>query len=55
MAHKDAQSAADVPRPEVIVDFKCEDGVLFVVLKNNGQRKAARLRCQGRFTLENLI
>ena len=43
MALKDAQPAADVPRPEVIVDFKCEDGLLFVVLKNSGQRTAYRV------------
>ena len=46
MAQKDAQPAADVPRPEVIVDFKCEDGVLFVVLKNTGQRSAYRVRAE---------
>jgi hypothetical protein len=43
MALKDAQTAADVPSPEVIVDFKCEDGALFVVLKNSGQRSAYRV------------
>ena len=43
MALKDGQPAADVPRPEVIVDFKCEEGVLFVVLKNSGQRSAYRV------------
>ena len=30
-------------RPEVIVDFTCRDGLLFVVLKNIGERSAYRV------------
>ena len=28
------------PRPDVIVDFQCEQGMLFIVLKNIGERSA---------------
>jgi hypothetical protein len=30
----------DAPRPEVIVDFNSQDGLLFVTLKNIGERSA---------------
>jgi hypothetical protein len=30
----------EAPRPEVIVDFACRDGLLFVILKNIGARSA---------------
>ena len=33
----------DLHRPEVIVDFTCRDGILFVVLKNIGARSAYRV------------
>ena len=33
----------DQPRPEVIVDFTCREGLLFVVLKNIGARSAYRV------------
>lgn len=39
----DAAPAADQRRPEVIVDFTCRDGLLFVVLKNIGTRSAYRV------------
>lgn len=31
------------PRPEVIVDFACREGLLFVILKNIGARSAYRV------------
>ncbi len=34
---------ADQRRPEVIVDFDCRDGILFVVLRNIGERSAYRV------------
>jgi hypothetical protein len=33
----------DQRRPEVIVDFTCRDGLLFVILKNIGARSAYRV------------
>ena len=33
----------DLHRPEVIVDFTCREGILFVVLKNIGARSAYRV------------
>ena|SRR5215475_10275308 len=34
----------DLPRPEVIVDFSCSQGLLFVLLKNIGTRSAYNVR-----------
>ena len=31
------------PRPEVIVDFTCRDGLLFIILRNIGARSAYRV------------
>jgi len=38
-----AARPVDQSRPEVIVDFTCRDGILFVVLKNIGARSAYRV------------
>ena len=43
MAATRAASAPDERRPEVIVDFACRDGLLFVILKNIGARSAYRV------------
>jgi hypothetical protein len=34
------RSSVDVPRPEVIVDFNCSQGLLFISMKNIGARSA---------------
>ncbi len=38
------RSGLDLPRPEVIVDFNCSAGLLFVLLKNIGTRSAYNVR-----------
>lgn len=35
-----SRSASNAPRPDVIVDFHCDQGLLFVSLKNIGERSA---------------
>ena len=37
-------SAGNAPRPDVIVDFQCSQGLLFVSLKNIGERSAYAVR-----------
>jgi hypothetical protein len=39
-----AKSASNGPRPDVIVDFSCQQGLLFVSLKNIGERSAYAVR-----------
>ena len=34
----------DLPRPEVIIDFDCSQGLLFISLKNIGARSAYNVR-----------
>ncbi len=43
MPSKSSQPAAGDQRPEVIVDFMAEEGLLHVVLKNIGARSAYRV------------
>lgn len=38
-----SRSSRSAPRPDVIVDFQCSDGLLFVALKNIGERSAYRV------------
>jgi len=35
-----SKSPSDAPRPDVIVDFHCDQGLLFISLKNIGERSA---------------
>lgn len=38
------QLSLGVPRPEVIIDFNCSQGLLFILLKNIGTRSAYNVR-----------
>lgn len=38
------QLSLSVPRPEVIIDFNCSQGLLFILLKNIGTRSAYNVR-----------
>jgi len=38
------KSTSNGPRPDVIVDFSCQQGLLFVSLKNIGERSAYAVR-----------
>jgi hypothetical protein len=38
------RASLDIPRPEVIVDFNCSQGLLFILLKNIGARSAYNVR-----------
>ena len=44
MARAAKRSSLDLPRPEVIIDFNCSQGLLFVLLKNIGTRSAYNVR-----------
>src|SRR5215470_2104771 len=44
MAGRSSVSGPPGPRPEIIVDFQCESGMLFVLLKNIGARSAYGVR-----------
>jgi len=39
-----SKSASNAPRPDVIVDFQCAQGLLFILLKNIGERSAYGVR-----------
>ena len=39
-----SKSASNAPRPDVIVDFQCTQGLLFILLKNIGERSAYGVR-----------
>lgn len=43
MPSKDSSLAAGAPRPEIIVDFVCEQGLLYIVLKNIGARSGYKV------------
>lgn len=43
---RNTPSIPDAPRPDVIVDFHCADGILFISLKNIGERSAYGVRTE---------
>lgn len=43
MPSRTAELKIDEPRPDVIVDFTCSQGMLFISLKNIGSRSAYRV------------
>jgi hypothetical protein len=43
MPARNSDLAADAPRPEIIVDFLCEQGLLFLKLKNIGARSGYKV------------
>jgi hypothetical protein len=43
MPSRGSRSGSNAPRPDIIIDFNCEQGLLFVSLKNIGVQSAYRV------------